>query len=298
MSLSSNILIVEDEPAIAELLAMNLQHAGHCPIRAGSAEEALRVIRDVLPDVLLIDWMLPGMSGVALARALRTDARTKAIPIIMLTARSEEGDKVQGLDAGADDYITKPFDVEELRLRVKNAIARATYESLTNPTTGLPSARLIEDQLRRLLRRDNWGIIYIGIDHLEPFKEVYGFVAADEVLRYTAMVLGETADRIGTPEDFIGHIGGDDFLVITRKELIRPMVQDMTRRFSEGIVTHYDFKTRQQGYLVIRDDQGNEQRVGLMELAIGAISSDDGPFTDIREITEAAAAARRERRLP
>jgi PleD family two-component response regulator len=260
--------------------------------------DALEMCRQQLPNIVVLDIMLPDIDGYEVCRQLRSNLRTSHIPIIFLTQKDERSDKIQGLELGADDYITKPFDVEELRLRVKNAIARATYESLTNPTTGLPSARLIEDQLRRLLRRDNWGIIYIGIDRLEPFKEVYGFVAADEVLRYTAMVLGETADRIGTPEDFIGHIGGDDFLVITRKELIRPMVQDMTRRFSEGIVTHYDFKTRQQGYLVIRDDQGNEQRVGLMELAIGAISSDDGPFTDIREITEAAAAARRERRLP
>jgi PleD family two-component response regulator len=292
------ILVVEDDFDISNMLRIYFQSQGYEVAVAPRGGDALEMCRQQLPNIVVLDIMLPDIDGYEVCRQLRSNLRTSHIPIIFLTQKDERSDKIQGLELGADDYITKPFDVEELRLRVKNAIARATYESLTNPTTGLPSARLIEDQLRRLLRRDNWGIIYIGIDHLEPFKEVYGFVAADEVLRYTAMVLGETADRIGTPEDFIGHIGGDDFLVITRKELIRPMVQDMTRRFSEGIVTHYDFKTRQQGYLVIRDDQGNEQRVGLMELAIGAISSDDGPFTDIREITEAAAAARRERRLP
>jgi PleD family two-component response regulator len=292
------ILVVEDDFDISNMLRIYFQSQGYEVAVAPRGGDALEMCRQQLPNIVVLDIMLPDIDGYEVCRQLRSNLRTSHIPIIFLTQKDERSDKIQGLELGADDYITKPFDVEELRLRVKNAIARATYESLTNPTTGLPSARLIEDQLRRLLRRDNWGIIYIGIDRLEPFKEVYGFVAADEVLRYTAMVLGETADRIGTPEDFIGHIGGDDFLVITRKELIRPMVQDMTRRFSEGIVTHYDFKTRQQGYLVIRDDQGNEQRVGLMELAIGAISSDDGPFTDIREITEAAAAARRERRLP
>jgi len=292
------ILVVEDDFDISNMLRIYFQSQGYEVAVAPRGRDALEMCRQQLPNIVVLDIMLPDIDGYEVCRQLRSNLRTSHIPIIFLTQKDERSDKIQGLELGADDYITKPFDVEELRLRVKNAIARATYESLTNPTTGLPSARLIEDQLRRLLRRDNWGIIYIGIDRLEPFKDVYGFVAADEVLRYTAMVLGETADRIGTPEDFIGHIGGDDFLVITRKELIRPMVQDMTRRFSEGIVTHYDFKTRQQGYLVIRDDQGNEQRVGLMELAIGAITSDDGPFTDIREITEAAAAARRERRLP
>ena len=292
------ILVVEDDFDISNMLRIYFQSQGYEVAVAPRGGDALEMCRQQLPNIVVLDIMLPDIDGYEVCRQLRSNLRTSHIPIIFLTQKDERSDKIQGLELGADDYITKPFDVEELRLRVKNAIARATYESLTNPTTGLPSARLIEDQLRRLLRRDNWGIIYIGIDRLEPFKDVYGFVAADEVLRYTAMVLGETADRIGTPEDFIGHIGGDDFLVITRKELIRPMVQDMTRRFSEGIVTHYDFKTRQQGYLVIRDDQGNEQRVGLMELVIGAITSDDGPFTDIREITEAAAAARRERRLP
>lgn len=292
------ILVVEDDFDISNMLRIYFQSQGYEVAVAPRGGDALEMCRQQLPNIVVLDIMLPDIDGYEVCRQLRSNLRTSHIPIIFLTQKDERSDKIQGLELGADDYITKPFDVEELRLRVKNAIARATYESLTNPTTGLPSARLIEDQLRRLLRRDNWGIIYIGIDRLEPFKEVYGFVAGDEVLRYTAMVLSETADTLGTPEDFIGHIGGDDFLVITRKDLVRPMAQHMSRRFAEGIVTHYDFKARQQGYIVVRDAQGNEQRVGLMELVVGAITSDDGPFTDIREITEAAAAARRERRLP
>lgn len=292
------ILVVEDDFDISNMLRIYFQSQGYEVAVAPRGGDALEMCRQQLPNIVVLDIMLPDIDGYEVCRQLRSNLRTSHIPIIFLTQKDERSDKIQGLELGADDYITKPFDVEELRLRVKNAIARATYESLTNPTTGLPSARLIEDQLRHLLRRDNWGIVYIGIDRMEAFKEVYGFVAADEVLRYTAMVLNETADSVGTPEDFVGHIGGDDFLMITRKELVRPIVQDMTRRFSEGILTHYDFKTRQQGYLLLRDDEGKEQRVGLMELAVGAISSEDGPFTDIREITEAAAAARRERRLP
>mgnify|MGYP000554199419 CR=1 FL=1 len=236
--------------------------------------------------------------GYEVCRRLRNNLRTSHIPIIFLTQKDERSDKIHGLELGADDYITKPFDVEELKLRVRNAMARATYESLTNPTTGLPSAKLIEEQLRQLMRRDEWGVIYIGINGLEAFTEVYGFVAGDEVLRYTAMVIGESVDAIGTPSDFIGHVGGDDFLIITEKSLATPMVKDLERRFSKGIGTHYDFKARQQGYIVVHDDEGNERKVGLMDLAIGVITSEDGPFTDIREITEAAAAARREGRRP
>ncbi len=131
--MASNILIVEDEPAIAELLAVNLRHAGHCPIVAGSAEEALRLIRDVLPDVMLVDWMLPGMSGVALVRELRQGSRTRAIPMILLTARSEEGDTVAGLDAGADDYITKPFSPKELVARIRAVLRRRSPQLTDEP---------------------------------------------------------------------------------------------------------------------------------------------------------------------
>ena len=129
----SNILIVEDEPAIAELLAVNLRHAGHCPIVAGSAEEALRLIRDVLPDVMLVDWMLPGMSGVALLRELRQGARTRGIPMILLTARSEETDTIAGLDAGADDYITKPFSPKELLARIRAVLRRRSPQLTDEP---------------------------------------------------------------------------------------------------------------------------------------------------------------------
>ncbi len=132
-TMASNILIVEDEPAIAELLAVNLRHAGHCPIVAGSAEEAMRLIRDILPDVMLVDWMLPGMSGVALLRELRQGTRTRGIPMILLTARSEETDTIAGLDAGADDYITKPFSPKELLARIRAVLRRRSPQLTDEP---------------------------------------------------------------------------------------------------------------------------------------------------------------------
>lgn len=292
------ILIVEDDFDISNMLRIYFQSQGYEVSVAPRGEDALEMCRQQLPNVVVLDIMLPDIDGYEVCRRLRSNLRTSHIPIIFLTQRDERSDKIHGLELGADDYITKPFDVEELKLRVRNAMARATYESLTNPTTGLPSAKLIEEQLRRLMRRDEWGIIYIGINGIEAFTEVYGFVAGDEVLRYTAMVISESVDTIGTSSDFIGHVGGDDFLIITEKSLVEPLVKDLEKRFSEGVGAHYDFKARQQGYIVVWDDEGNERKVGLMSLAIGVITSDDGPFTDIREITEAAAAARREGRRP
>ncbi|MDA8092667.1 MAG: phosphate regulon transcriptional regulator PhoB [Betaproteobacteria bacterium] len=131
--MSATILLVEDEPAIQELVKFNLQQAGHNVIGALDAEEALRVIHDVLPDLMLLDWMLPGMSGVELARRLRADARTHDTPIIMLTARGEEHDKIAGLETGADDYITKPFSPRELVARIKAVLRRRAPQMTEDP---------------------------------------------------------------------------------------------------------------------------------------------------------------------
>ncbi len=129
--MSSDILVVEDEPAIQELIAVNLEHAGHRVQRAHSAAEADALIREVRPDLILLDWMLPDVAGTVLARKLRADARSKDIPIIMLTARAQEQDKIEGLDAGADDYITKPFSPKELMARIK-AVLRRRSPQLTD----------------------------------------------------------------------------------------------------------------------------------------------------------------------
>lgn len=287
------ILVVEDDFDISSMLRIYFQSQGYEVAVAPRGGDALETCRQQLPHVIVLDIMLPDIDGYEVCRQLRRNLRTSHIPIIFLTQKDERSDKIHGLELGADDYITKPFDVEELKLRVRNAMTRAAYESLTNPTTGLPSGKMIEEQLRQLMRDDDWGIIYVGIDLLTAFNEVYGFVAGDEVLRFTAMVMGETVDALGTPNDFIGHIGGDDFLIITRKNLLEPMTKELTQRFSQGVGTHYDFKAREQGYITVHDPDGSERQVGLMELAIGVVVGDDGPFTDIREITEAAAAARR-----
>lgn len=128
-----NVLVVEDEPAIQELIAVNLEHAGHRVTRAKDAEAALDLVRNMLPDVLLIDWMLPGMSGASLAKRLRQDERTRQIPIIMLTARSAEQDKIAGLEAGADDYVTKPFSPKELVARIKAVLRRRAPQATDDP---------------------------------------------------------------------------------------------------------------------------------------------------------------------
>ncbi|HET91075.1 MAG TPA: response regulator [Chloroflexi bacterium] len=275
------LMIVEDDQDISNMLRIYFQSQNYEVTVAQRGEDALEMCRQQLPHLIILDIMLPDMDGYDVCRHMRGSLRTSHIPIIFLTQKDERSDKIQGLELGADDYITKPFDLEELKLRVKNAMTRAQYESLTNATTGLPSGRLIEDQLRQLMRRDDWGIIYTGIQGFGDFKDEYGFVAGEEVLRFTAMVMGRAVDSAGTSNDFIGHIGGDDFIIITTKDSAEPTIQDLEQRFDAEIGTHYDWKARQEG--------------NLMSLAIGVITADDGPFYDIREITEAASSVRRQK---
>jgi PleD family two-component response regulator len=287
------ILVVEDDADISNMLQLYFKSQGYEVHVAPRGGIALDMARQKMPNVIVLDIMLPDLDGYEVCRRLRTNLRTSHIPIIFLTQKDERSDKIHGLELGADDYITKPFDVEELRLRVRNTIKSAEIASLTSPSTGLASGRLIEQQLRELMQMQDWGVIYIGIKGLDAFNEVYGFVAGEDVLRFTGMVLNQAVEKLGTPSDFVGHIGGDDFIVVSDTDSVGALREEIVKQFNEDVGTHYDFMTRNQGYLVVKDDEDNAQQTPLMSLVVGTLRSADGPFTDIREITEAAAEARR-----
>lgn len=282
------ILVVEDDFDISNMLRIYFQSQDYAVTVASRGEDGLELCRQELPHVMLLDIMLPDIDGYEVCRRLRSNLRTSHVPIIFLTQKDERSDKIAGLELGADDYITKPFDIEELRLRVQGSIRRAQTINLSNPTTGLPSSKHIEEQLRNLMRRDDWALLYIGINHSDPFRDKEGFLAADEVLRDLAHVLGETVDEFGTPDDFIGHRGGDDFIIITSAEQ-GPIIRDrIVARFNASVGTHYNFIDRDNQYITV-----DGTRYPLMSLAVGLVTPADGPFSDIREITEVAAELRR-----
>jgi diguanylate cyclase (GGDEF)-like protein len=288
------ILVVEDDTDISNMLKIYFSAQGYEVNVAARGNDALDRTRKQLPSVIVLDIMLPDIDGYEVCTRLRRTMRTSHVPIIFLTQKDERSDRIAGLELGADDYITKPFDIEELRLRVQGAMRRAERESLTNPTTGLPSGKLIEEQLRSLMRRKGWGLLYAGIQNIEAFNDVYGFVAGDEVLRFTALLLGELDDKLGGPDDFIGHVGGDDFLVITTEEKATALAEATTKRFNQDIASHYSFKDRERGYIVVKDADGNDRQSPLMKLCIGVVLATNQDFTDIREITEVSAEARRQ----
>ncbi len=288
------ILVVEDDNDISNMLKIYFGAQGYDVNVAARGVDALDRTRKQLPNVIVLDIMLPDIDGYEVCTRLRRTLRTSHVPIIFLTQKDDRSDRIAGLEMGADDYITKPFDIEELRLRVQGAMRRAERESLTNPTTGLPSGKLIEEQLRGLMRRKGWGLLYVGLQNIEGFNDVYGFVAGDEVLRFTALMLGEADDRFGGSDDFIGHIGGDDFILITSEDKAVAVADAVVKRFAQDIGSHYSFKDRDRSYIVVKDADGKEKRVPLMRLCVGVVLASNQDFTDIREITEVSAEARRQ----
>jgi len=287
-------LVVEDDVDIANMLKIYFGSLGYDVEVAARGTEALERTRSALPHLIVLDIMLPDIDGYEVCRTLRQSTRTSHIPVIFLTQKDERSDKLQGLELGADDYITKPFDIEELKLRVQGALRRAERESLTDPRSGLPAGRLIEDQLRRTIRENNWAYLDLRINYFEPFRDVYGFVAGDDVLRFTAMLIGEVVDELGTPNDFIGHAGGDNFVVITTEAAAPAIRQRLKERFAEEVQTHYNFLDRQQGYIMAPNAEGKMEKVPLMTLAVGVVTPTMQSFADIREITELAAEMRRQ----
>jgi diguanylate cyclase (GGDEF)-like protein len=289
----SRLLVVEDDGDISNMLKIYFTGLGYDVEVAPRGYDALEKTRQALPHLIVLDIMLPDIDGYEVCRNLRTSTRTSHIPVIFLTQKDERSDRLQGLELGADDYITKPFDIEELKLRVMGAIRRSEREALTDPRSGLPAGRLIEEQLRQSIRQEGWAYLDIRINYFDKFSDVYGFVAGDDVLRFAAMLMSEVVDELGAPNDFIGHAGGDNFVIITTASAAEKIRQRLKSRFVEEVQSHYNFMDRQQGYIMVPRAEGQE-KVPLMNLSIGVVSPKQQSFADIREITEMAAEARRQ----
>ena len=294
MADKSQILIVEDDLDLSEMLNAYFRVQGYDVLTAAWGKDAVKLSQDHNPDLVVLDIRLPDIDGYEVCRNLRTSTRTSHIPVIFLTQKDERSDRLQGLELGADDYITKPFDIEELKLRVQGAIRRSERESLTDPRSGLPAGRLIEEQLRRIIREKGWALLDMRVNHLEPFKDVYGFVAGDDVLRFTAMLISEVVDELGTTDDFIGHAGSDNFIVITNGESSSAIKQRVKERFASEVLTHYNFMDRLQGFMPAPKGNGVVEKVPFMTMSVGVVSPNQQSFADIREITELAAEARRQ----
>jgi DNA-binding response OmpR family regulator len=262
------LLVVEDDADNSNLLRLYFSGHGYQVHITAYGAEAIAQARKHPPDLVMLDINLPDMNGFRVCRDLIQSPRTSHIPIIFLTEKSSHQDRVAGLSAGAQDYITKPFDLEELRLRVQNLIARAERENLLDPRTALPTGRLIDEQLRRVKDQPGWQVLEARIESFRPFVDLNGFAAGDDVLKFTARLIREVVEQTGTAEDFVGHPANDTFLILTAAPDWSALKTRLQERFQTEVRTHYSFMDLEQGYVLIRDHQGNTLQAPLMTLSV------------------------------
>ncbi len=279
----NKILIVEDDPDTAEMLRTYLEAQGYEVATTAWGNEALALCQKHLPDLIIQDIRLPDIDGYQVVSELRQNLRTSQIPIIFLTEKKARTDKISGLKLGAVDYITKPFDMQELRLRVRNALRRAGFASLVNPITGLPGQQVTEDRIQKLLGSDDWAVMYITITDLDPFSEVYGFVAGDDVLRAVGIIVSNVINEFGESDDFVGHINKADFVLITQQERVKEIYSKLVNRLDRAFNYFYPVKDLETGKLA-----------APMSAEIGVILSSSGQYNTSRAILEAAIKARRQ----
>lgn len=226
------LLIVEDDLDIAEMLNAYFRVQGYDVLTVNWGEDGLRACQSNHPELVILDIRLPDIDGYEVARRLRSNRRTQEIPIIFLTEKREREDRLKGLELQADDYITKPFDIQELRLRVRNALRRSGQSPLTNAVTGLPEGSLVDERLTECLTKKNWAILALSLTNLEPFREAYGFVAADDLLRAVALMLKDSIRELSSLTDFLGHYSPTTFLMIVEPDNLQ-VYKDQVRKHLE-----------------------------------------------------------------
>lgn len=267
------LLIIEDDVDVAEMLVTFFESQGYEVFSANEGNEGIALGRSKLPDLILLDVNLPDMDGFDVCRQLRTTTLTKYIPITFLTQRDTRADKVAGLELGADDYVTKPFDIEELKLRVQGSIRRATRDHLHEERTGLPSGPLIEEELHSLDGKSGWHHLDIVVTGFSAFREAYGFIVAGEALRHIAQLLTNTVTEFGTTSDFVGTPAEAHFVLLTHTADVNTLIRTIAERFGTLAQTFYNFEDAERGYVLINPGTANERHEPFMALNIVRVKS-------------------------
>ncbi|HJT38029.1 MAG TPA: response regulator [Actinomycetota bacterium] len=279
------ILVADDDPDILRFVELNLRLEGYEVLTAVDGEQALAVAHDRVPSLVILDVMMPKLDGYQVCQRLRTDGRTTGVCIIMLTAKSMSADKVLGLTAGADDYISKPFDPMELVARVKTTLRRTREMRSVSPLTGLPGNVQIEAEMqRRVADGETFAVLWLDLDNFKAFNDRYGFIRGDSAINYLATVLRE----VTTDDQFVGHIGGDDFVVLASADECESLAQAIVTRFDKDVKDLYDPEDAARGTVVVTDRLGRELEYPLLSVSIGAATNEHHPVKDYRELAEVA----------
>lgn len=283
------ILIADDDLEIADLLRFTFEQEKYVVVVAHDGEQALRLVKDEKPDVAILDVNMPKMTGFEVCERIRQDSATCLIPVIMLTSLSKAKDKLTGIKLGADDYLNKPFEPFELLARVENVIRRSKASLSANPLTQLPGNILIEGEIRERLEKNvPFSVVYVDVDNFKSFNDKYGFEKGDGVIKLTATLLRAVVQSIGNENDFLGHIGGEDFVIITTPDRTGTIADLAMKYFDDMAPQQYDEDVRRRGYLWGVDRQGQEVQFPLMSVSIGIVDVTAGKYRHYSQIVEQA----------
>ncbi len=277
--MSERILVADDDPDILTVVKVNLELDGFEVATAVDGEDALQKASSEPPEVIVLDIMMPRMDGLTALHRLRSQAATAGVPIILLTARGLPEDRVRGLELGADDYITKPFDITELAARVRAVLRRTQAARDLSPLTGLPGNFQITAQIEQHIQSGQpFALIHGDLDNFKAFNDHYGFMRGDEVIRFCAKSFAEAAKSLGVESAFIGHIGGDDFVAIVPPSVAESFSKEVIERFDDGILDLYDTADALRGYIEVIDRRGERYAFPVVSLSLGVAS------TEVRDI--------------
>ncbi len=284
------ILIVDDDPDIRDVLKLTLSEENYEILEASDGETALKIIHENQPDLILLDYKIPKIDGREVCRRIKKDLLLRHLPIIMVTGKGDINDKVGGIDAGADDYVVKPFEPKELMARIRMILRHTERDLEANPLTRLPgNVSILKELSRRLEAKAHFAVCYLDLDKFKSYNDKYGFEHGDEVIRETARLLIRITKEFGNPDDFIGHIGGDDFVVLTTVDKTDLLCQKIIINFEELVPSFYNEKDRKNGFILAKDRKGKEQKIPLISISIGVVTNEHRTITHVAQIGEIGA---------
>ncbi len=288
--LKTKILTVDDDPDILDILKITLTDAGYEVISGSDGEKGLQLARTKSPNLVILDFNMPKMNGREVCRTLKEDILLRHLPIIMLTGRGEITDKVGGIEAGADDYIVKPFEPQELLARIRMLLRKTERDLDANPLSRLPGNVSIMSALQqRIDGKSKFAVGYVDLNKFKAYNDKYGFEHGDDVIRETARIILRTTKALGDPNDFTGHIGGDDFVFITSLDKSDAICKKIIQDFDACAPSFYNEDDRAKGFIAGKDRQGNMREIPLLSVSIGVVANDSREITHVAEIGEIGA---------
>ncbi|NQS99887.1 MAG: response regulator [Candidatus Omnitrophica bacterium] len=285
MATKKRILIVDDDPDILDVLQLAIPQEEYEVIEAHDGQEALDRVYERPPDLVILDYVMPKIDGRKVCQKLKKDVLLRHMPVIMLTGKGDVKDKVQGLDAGADDYMVKPFEPEELLARIRMVLRRRQRDLDAAPLTKLPGNVSIFNEIeKRIKSAKPFAVGYCDLDKFKIFNDEYGFTWGDRIIQETARVIVKAVEEKGASGDFIGHIGGDDFVIISTPGTIEKICKQIIKRFEEVTIGLYSPEDRKKGYITGKDRQKKTVKAELITISIGVATNKTRKFHHVAEV--------------